>query len=321
MLRQTLERLAGLVPPERTWVITNREQEAAVREICPELAPGRIVAEPVGRDTAPAVALAALLVEEAEGDRAFAMLPADHVIHDGDAFRDDLARGFAAAEAGEVIATVGIRPTFPATGYGYLRAGAERDDGLREVDAFVEKPDRSTAESYLAEGSYFWNGGIFVWRPRTVLAGLAAHRPGLHEAAGGIREALRAGDDLEEVLAARYPALEKISIDYAVMEKADNVVMVPSSFDWDDVGSWPAIGRHYPADEAGNVLRGAAEVAEGSGNIVFAGDGHLVGLIGVNDLVVIQSADATLVCPKEKAEEVKQLVRRIGSRPEGERFL
>ena len=320
MLTQTLARLEGLVPPERTWILTNGEQAEAVRRICPKLDPEKIVAEPVGRDTAPAVALAALLVRRDGGDGAFAMLPADHVIHDESAFRADLAAAFAAAERSPVIATIGIEPTFPATGYGYIEVGTERD-GCFAVNRFVEKPDPETARGYLESGGYFWNGGIFVWRPSTILDALAEFRPELHRDCAAIGENLEREMPLPEVLSARYPALEKISIDYAVMEKARNVVMIRSSFDWDDVGSWPAIGRHHPTDAAGNAIRGAAEVEDAADNIVVAEDGHLVGLIGVSGLVVVQTADATLICPKERAQDVKKLVQSIRKRKDGERYL
>ncbi len=317
MLCQTLNRLEGLVPPERTWIITNVEQAAAVRDICTNLPTEHVVAEPVGRDTAPAVALAAVLVEREAGDAPFVMLPSDHVIHDAASFQRDLGLALEAVAGDDLIGTVGIRPTFPATGYGYIRTGSVEKDGWVEVEAFVEKPDRETAASYLESGGYFWNGGIFAWRPQTILGALERFRPVLFESVAALRNRLEAGERLDTVLAESYPELEKISIDYAVMEKADNVVMVPATFNWDDVGSWPAVARHFPADGEGNVVRGAAEILGGGGNIVSVEDGHLVGLIGVDDLLVIQTGDATLVCPRERAEEVKQLVRRISERSDG----
>lgn len=322
MLRQTLNRLEGLVAPERIWIITNSEQAEAVREICPDLPAAHVVAEPVGRDTAPAVALSAVLVAEATEDAPFVMLPSDHVIHDGAAFRTDLKKALEAVSEEERIATVGIVPTFPATGYGYIRATAgETSTDWEPVDAFVEKPDLPTAKGYLEQGGYFWNGGIFAWRPSTILNALQNFQPALFEAVDAIRKRIGAGEDLGTVLAKAYPNLEKISIDYAVMEHADNIVMVPASFDWDDVGSWPAVARHFPEDDAGNVVRGSAEILEGRGNIVSVENGHLVGLIGVTDLLVIQTKDATLVCPKDRAEEVKKLVQQIGKRTDGHSYL
>ncbi len=321
MLAQTIGRLEGLVPPERVWIITNAEQVEAVREICPEIPPEQIVAEPVGRDTAPAVALAALLVQSRTGDGAFAMLPADHVIGDTAAFRADLLAAFEAAEAESVIATVGISPTFPATGYGYIQTDPSREDEALPVLRFVEKPNFETAEQYIAEGGYFWNAGMFIWRPATILGAIEKHCPVLHSSFSRIRAAMASGEDLPSILTREYPALEKISIDYAVMEKAGNVVMVRSSFDWDDVGSWPAIERHSSRDPEGNILKGNVASEDSRRNLILSTGDHLVGVIGVEDLMVVHTEDATLVCPKDRAEEVKKLVKIIDSREDWKKFL
>lgn len=321
MLRQTVDRLEGLVPAERIWIITNAEQVDAVRDICPDIPPGQIVAEPVGRDTAPAVALAALLVEQSTGDGSFAMLPADHVIQDEGAFRSDLGAAFDAAENDPVIATVGIKPTFPATGYGYIQTDSSETSGALPVRRFVEKPDEETARKYIAQGDYFWNGGIFVWRPSTILSAIETHCPSLHTSLSSIRTALKKGDSLTEILPREYPLLEKISIDYAVMEKADNVVMIRSTFDWDDVGSWPAIERHFPPDENGNIGKGTVVAEDSRNNLVFSEGRHLVGIVGIEDLMVIHTKDATLICPKDRAQDVKKLVKRIEAHEGGKDFL
>ena len=318
LLHQTVARLDGLVPPGGIWIVTQDDQVEACREACPEIPPDQVVAEPAGRDTGPAVVLAALLAASAGGDPAFAVLPADHVIHDEDSFRNDLAALFATVETEEVLGTLGIRPTEPATGYGYLETGeaATADAPVQPVLRFVEKPDRATAEGYLASGRYLWNAGMFAWRLSTLLAELEAHAPelaaGYHRMAG----ALGAGEDRETVLAREFPALPKRSIDYALMEQSTRTVTRPAHFDWDDVGSWPAVARHHPRDAADNVAVGPALFHEATGNIVVGEDGHLVGVVGVDDLVVVHTADATLVCPRERAQEVKELVRRIGEDPQ-----
>lgn len=321
MLRQTIERLDGLVSPERIWVITNAEQTDAVREICPEIPEGQIVAEPVGRDTAPAVALAALLVDISMGDSAFAMLPADHVIHDEASFRHDLEAAFSSAEDQPVIATVGIQPTFAATGYGYIKTYGGEKNGVFLVDQFVEKPNKETAGTYLKDDRYFWNGGIFVWRPSTILAAIEKYCPELHDSLRRIRSALSSNESLSTVLPREYPRLTKISIDYAVMEKADNVVMVRSSFDWDDVGSWPAIERHYDADQDENVTEGSVVMEDSKNNLLLSTEEHLVGVIGIEGLMVVHTPDATLICPKDRAQDVKQLVKKITSLPNGKDYL
>lgn len=318
MLAQTVERLEGLVNPEQVIVITNAEQVDAVREVCPMLPAGNVVAEPVGRDTAPAVGLAMELVRARDPEAAFAMLPADHVIHDGDGFRRVLGAAFEAATREPVLVTIGIEPAFPATGYGYIHKGEAWTEigGLPvfRVQRFVEKPGLETAQEYLASGEYYWNAGMFVWTVDTVDAAFAAHVPTLHAALAKIGEALSTNEPLADVLAREYPGLEKISIDYALMEKADNVVTMPSAFDWDDVGEWPAVARHHEQDAVGNVVRGDGWVKDGGGNIVLSeDDGHLVALLGVDDLIVVRTTDATLVCPKDKAQDIKKLVKELAA--------
>lgn len=318
MLAQTIDRLTGLVPAQNIFVITNAEQRDAVLEVCPELDPAKVIGEPMGRDTAAAVALATVLVRREDPKACFAMLPADAVIHNDSSLRAVLETAFAAAEAEPVIATIGITATSPATGYGYIQQGAALGDyaecPVYQVKRFVEKPDLATAESYLASGNYFWNAGMFIWSVPTIVAELEKSTPTLWQALQAIDQGLTAGQEMDTLLAEHYPKLEKISVDYAIIEKASQVVMVESTFDWDDVGEWPAIARHYPADDAGNVVRGHAELSEASGNIVYCrDDGHLIALLGVQDLIVVKTEDATLICHKDKAQAIKELVKSIGA--------
>jgi mannose-1-phosphate guanylyltransferase len=315
MLSQTIDRLEGLVPSDRVFVITNMEQRNAVLETCPSLLPERVIGEPEGRDTAAAVGLAALLVEKEGDDAAFALLPADHVIEDAEAFRATLEAAFAASEAEDFLVTVGIKPVFPSTGYGYLQRGMQLDlpvgSALSVVDRFVEKPNLETARNYLKNGTYFWNAGMFVWRPSVILAEIDRLTP---ELAGGLRELKSEWENsgnLEQAMGSVYPTLEKISIDFAVMEKAERVAMVESSFDWDDVGEWPAIARHYPKDESGNVFKGMGVAIDSTENLTFSEDGHCISLLGVKDLIVVQSGDATMICHKDYAQKVKELARRV----------
>ncbi len=319
MLAQTVDRLEGLVDLRDIFVITNAEQRAAVLEVCPELDPAKVIGEPMGRDTAAAVGLATVLVRREDPDATFAMLPADAVIHDATGLRSTLETAFQAAEANPVLATIGITASFPATGYGYIQqadllaAYAGRD--VFKVKRFVEKPDLETAKAYLESGDYFWNAGMFVWSVSSIVGELERSTPSLWGALQAVDAGLAAGDDLDVLLAEHYPNLEKISVDYAIIEKAGNVVMVESGFDWDDVGEWPALARHYDADEHGNVVRGLAHLEQSAGNIVFSRDeDHLVALLGVEDLIVVKTADATLVCHKDKAQDLKALVQAIGAK-------
>ena len=315
MLAQTIERLNGLVPPERIFVITNSEQREAVLETCPDLLPEKVIGEPEGRDTAAAVGLAALLVEEESPGAAFALLPADHVIEDGGGFRKVLAGAFEAAELNDHLVTIGVKPTFPSTGYGYLRQGGEIDSSCARkvcrVDEFVEKPDLIIAQQYLEHGNYFWNAGMFVWRPSIILAAIERFASKLSSGLKELSFEWKKGGRLEDAMKKVYPSLEKISIDFAVMEKADSVVMLESFFDWDDVGEWPAIARHYPQDESGNIFKGKGMAIDSSGNLTFSEDGHCISLLGVKDLIVVQSGDATMICHKDCAQQVKELARQV----------
>lgn len=317
MLTQTVERLEGLAPMENVLIITNAEQRDAVIEVCPMLPPENVIAEPIGRDTAPAVGLAMELVRARDPEGVFAMLPADHVIHDAAGFRRVLGAAFEAAIQEPVLVTIGIEPEFPATGFGYVHKGEQWTEigGLPvfRVQRFVEKPNLEKAKEYVDSGEYYWNAGMFVWTVPTVDAAFAEHAPTLHASLGKIKDALATQEPIDALLAREYPGLEKISIDFALMEKANNVVTLPSAFDWDDVGAWPAVARHHNKDSANNVIKGDGWVEQGSGNIVLSdnGDGHLLALVGVNDLIVVRTPDATLVCPKNKAEEIKALVKQL----------
>ena len=326
MLAQTVDRLGSLVDPKDVFVITNAEQRDAVLEVCPDLDPAKVIGEPVGRDTAAAVGLAAVLVRREDPNAIFAMLPADAVIHDAAGLCSTLETAFQAAEAEPVLTTIGITASFPATGYGYIQKGDKLSDYAdREVftvKRFVEKPDLETAQDYLDSGDYFWNAGMFIWSVPSIVAELEKNTALLWAALQAIDVGLEAGEDLDALLGVHYPDLEKISVDYAIIEKATNVVMVESGFDWDDVGEWPAVARHYDADEAGNVVRGNAEVAHASGNIVYCrDDDHLIALLGVEDLIVVKTADATLVCHKNKAQDLKAFVSTIGAKEAYKRLM
>jgi mannose-1-phosphate guanylyltransferase len=314
MLAQTVDRVVGVVPKENIFVLTTQAQLAGCQQACPDLPPANIVAEPMGRDTAAATGLAMLLVKRRSPQATFAMLPADHVIHDQPEYRKLLTVAFDAAESADVLVTLGIKPTEPATGFGYIEAAdAWKTFGgcaVFRAKRFVEKPDEKTAKEYLATNRYYWNAGMFVWRVPVVEAAFKAHAPELYAGLAQLEQASQAGWDA--ALVSLYPTLKKISVDYAVMEKSTNVVVVPATFDWDDVGAWPAIAKHFAPDDHGNVLRGVAMVEQGSNNIVVSADGHLTAVVGVSDLVVVHTPDATLVCSKEKAQEIKALLKRIG---------
>lgn len=324
MLAQTVDRVLGVVPADHVLVVTTQAQLSGVTAACPDLPAANIIAEPVGRDTAAATGLATMLVKRRSSGASFAMLPADHVIHDSAEFARVLKAAFEAAESGDVLVTLGIKPDRPETGFGYIEAGEPwRQVGGRpvaKVKRFVEKPDLERAKQYVAAGTYFWNAGMFVWRVPVVEAAMQQHAPELAAALAKISAAADAGT-LESALAQGYPRLPKISVDYAVMEKSTNVVMLPVTFDWDDVGAWPAVANHYGKDASGNVLRGLARSVGGSNNIVVSDNGHLTAVVGANDLIVVHTADATLVCPKSAAQEIKALLKQLAEDPATKKYL
>ena len=320
MLAQTLSRLNGIVPKENIFIITNKEQIAGVQSICPELSKDQIIAEPIGRDTAAAVGLANILVKRKNPDATFAILPADHVVHNEEGFKTCLNAAFDVANTKEALVTIGIEPTSPSTAYGYIKKGPQEGISYK-VEQFVEKPNLETAKQYLASGNYFWNAGMFVWKTAVLQKALEQHCPELSKGLNILADQLQSGTSLDVALEELYPQLPKISVDYALMEKADNVYTVPSSFDWDDVGEWPAIARHNKPDAQGNIIQGTVISEASSGNIVVSEEGHLVALVGVEDLIVVQTPEATLICHKDKAQDLKKLVNKIKEAPEHNHLL
>lgn len=315
MLTQTIDRLSNLIPPENILVITNADQLDAIRKICPQVLPENIVTEPVGRDTAAAIALSTLLIKEKNKDAVFAVLPADHVIKNTTEFQQSLAYAFKIASNHNYLVTLGIAPAYAAIGYGYVKKGRklEGKEPAFHVEQFTEKPPFEVAEYYVRSGDYLWNTGMFVWKVQTIENALEKFCPDLQNTLRKVQEGLYHGNKLEVLLKDFYPPLEKISIDYAVMEKADNVVAIQVDFDWDDVGSWTALQGHLPKDKNGNVYQGKVICENAANNILISSSDHCVALFGVNNLIVVHTEDATLVCPKEKAQEIKQLLKQLGS--------
>lgn len=306
----SVDRLKGLLPPDRIIIITSADLVAAMRKAIPELPRDNIVGEPFGRDTAAAVALASAIVGKRAPDGVFAILTADHVIGDLGVFKATLKAGLEIAASDDVLVTIGIKPASPSTGYGYIEAGRKActRHGVEFLSAkrFVEKPDLATARKYVASGRYCWNSGMFAWSVKTIQEALSKHAPALFDMAKKM-QAVAGTSRFAGTLAKEYSRLEKISIDYAIMEKSKNILMARGAFKWDDVGSWAAVEDHFPKDSDGNVLRGNCEVVESQDNVVMS-EGRLTALVGVKGLVVVQSGNATLVCPKDRAQDVKKMV-------------
>ena len=307
LLAATLERALDLVPPERVTVLTARDLVEGVRREVP--AGVRVVGEPVARNTAAAIGAAAHLVGE---PNALAVLPADHLIEDRAAFRADLARAFGIAEREAVLLTFGIRPARAETGFGYLKRGERLGERLYRAAEFTEKPDRARAERYLARGEYAWNSGIFVWRAGVFLAALAAARPALAAALGPLRGVPPAG--FEAALERAFPAVESISVDHAVLERAPNVLMIEASFDWDDLGSWGAWALHQPRDPQGNVVVGNVVPIECRDCVLVGDGGTTTAVMGLERMIVVHAGDATLVCPLEDSDRVRKVSEALRTR-------
>lgn len=316
LLEQTIRRVSKVVCRENILIITNSRQAGVISEICANLDASQIISEPVGRDTSAAIGLAAaIIMARSNGvDSSFAVFPSDHVIGDEEAFARTINTAFRIAEAGDNLITVGISPYHPATGYGYIKRGAQLEisgEKYFAVERFFEKPNSNKAREYVESGNFYWNAGMFVWRTDSIFSALQKNLPKSAEAFGRIRARLSAGESLDEILAAEYSPLEKISIDYAVMEKAGNAYVVPANFDWDDVGSWSAAGRHMQKDSCGNAAGGEAYFNGAKNCVLFDAAGRATAFVGVENLIVVHTPDATLVCSKDKAEDVKALVRSL----------
>jgi mannose-1-phosphate guanylyltransferase len=314
LLEETLARLEGLIPRERVLILTNTEQESAVRKLLREFPKENIVAEPAKRDTAAAIALGTGWVAVRDHAALMVVLPADHVITSRVAFRETLVLAADAAQETSELVTIGIKPTWACPGFGYIEHGKpvrlrRRPDSeaIHRVRRFREKPNLDLAESFLRKGHFRWNAGVFVWAVPTVLREFNRHAP---ELAYFISQ-LRVPGNFEKALRERFSKLPRISFDYAILEKADRVLVVEAGFDWDDIGSWRALANHFEKDEHGNAANRPITAIDSSNNIVFEEDGTTVALLGVHDLIVVRTADAVLICHRHEAERIKDLIDRI----------
>jgi len=316
LITAAVERLDPLIPRERIFVITNAELVEETCNALPKLSKENVIGEPFGRDTAAAVTLGAALIKAGSPKGAFCVLTADHVIGNVKVFQNTLEEAFEVAVSSDVLLTIGMKPSFPSTGFGYIEAGdCLRHHGQVEffkVKRFVEKPDLETATQYVNAGTFFWNSGMFVWSIEAFQRALSRHCPSLTDMMKRI-EAEIGKSRFHEVLKSIYEKLEKISVDYAIMEKADNIIMAKGTFAWDDVGSWTSVENHFPKDDRGNVIIGKGEILDSSGNIIVSRDG-LVALIGVDNLIVVQAGKTTLVCPKSRAQDVKAIVKLLNEK-------
>jgi len=323
-LQEAVERVLPLVPVKNIFVITNEAQLPEVRKQLPKIPKSNLIAEPMGRDTCAAVTLGAALAGARSTTGVMAVLPADHVMPDAKKFQQILGDAFDLASRGQAIVTIGIKPSEPATGYGYIRVGNElpAPDGVKKykttffrAEQFVEKPNFERAIEYVNSGQYRWNAGMFVWSFVTITNGLEKHQPEMFAACQRWFKVANNPSRLVKALAKDYPDLKKVSIDYALMEHAQNVIVADGALEWDDLGAWPALARHLKADPEGNCAVADFIHVDGARNIIYDArtkNKTPIAVVGLRDSILVQTDDAVLLAHKSQAQKVKELVRKLG---------
>jgi len=310
MIQMTVKRLEGLIPIERIFVVTAAKYVNLVKEQLPNLPNENIIVEPVGRNTAPCIALSAFYINKRIENATIAVLPSDHLIKDEDKFREVLKSAYEFVNKNQdVIVTLGMKPNRPETGYGYIKIlnDIERinNNTIYMVEQFVEKPNKEIAEKYLKEGTYLWNGGMFIWKASTILKYTSKYLPQTFE----VLAEISAEEDFEKALKQKYEEVENISVDYGIMEKTKNIYVIPCDFGWDDVGSWTSLERYRPMDEKGNILNKHCIAKDSKGNIVMAN--KKVILNGIENIIVVETDDCIMISSKEKAQEIKDIKKMV----------
>lgn len=309
MIQETLARVAPLVEPEQTWVVTGRNMAKLVQEHLPTLPPHHILGEPMGRNSAPAIAWIAATIALHDPDAVMVTLSADHVIAEVETFRHALQLAQKAANQGHLV-TLGIKPTAPETGYGYIRYATQISEGFGHQvctgESFVEKPDRATAQSYLDDGHYVWNSGMFIWQVKTILREFRAHLPEVMQKIDLIVEAMGTPRE-QEVLNEIWPTIQSISIDYGIMEKASTFAVIPADIGWNDVGNWEQYGALFPSNEQGVKRMGTHEDLDSQNIFVYNNTQRQIFTIGLEDVVVVEMDDKTVICHIKDVQRVKEI--------------
>ena len=307
MIQLTVERISPLVDIKDVYIATNANYRELVKEQLPGIPEENILCEPIGRNTAPCIGLGAVHVASKYDDAVMIVLPSDHLIKHNDIFKDTFVNACEVAESGANLVTVGITPNYPETGYGYIKYNKDNKEGVSySVEKFVEKPDLETAKSYLEDGSYLWNSGMFVWKVSTILDCFKSFMPSTYDGLMKIKASVGTAD-YQATLEKEFPDLESQSVDYGIMEKADDIYTLAGNFGWDDVGSWLAVGRIKENNEDGNVVNGNV-VTVNTKNCVIEGADKLIATVGLRDMIVVDTKDATLISTKENAGEIKKVL-------------
>lgn len=310
MIQLTVERISPLVNIEDVYIATNKNYKELVKQQLPGIPEENILCEPVGRNTAPCIGLGAAHMAKKYDDATMIVLASDHLIKNNEIFTETFTQACEVAEKGENLVTIGITPNYPETGYGYIKYDQNTKEGSAyAVEKFVEKPVLEVAKEYLADGHYLWNSGMFVWKVSTILNNFKKLLPESYAALMKIKESVGTADE-ETVLNKEFMNLEAESVDYAIMEKADNIYIIPGNFGWDDIGSWLAVGRIKKTDDDNNVVNGNV-VTVNTKNCVIEGADKLIATVGLRDMVVVDTKDATLISTKENAGEIKKVLAKL----------
>ena len=310
MIQLTVERILPLVDMQDIYIATNRDYKKLVREQLPEIPEENILCEPVGRNTAPCIGLGAVHISRKYDDAVMLVLPSDHLLKYNTIFLNTLSDAAEVAEQGENLVTLGITPDYPETGYGYIKFNPNQTmKRAFAVDRFVEKPDLETAKEYLATEQYLWNSGMFIWKVSTILHNMEKYLPETYAGLQRIQNAI-ATEDEQSVLEQEFEAFHSESIDYGIMEKAQNIYILSGSFGWDDVGSWLAVERIRQSNEFGNVITGNAVTVD-TKNTIIEGDKKLIATVGIEDLIIVDTEDALLICEKDSAGNIKKVLENL----------
>lgn len=314
MIRQTLSRLGHFLDPERIFVVTASQHANTLREEIELIPEENVIVEPEGRDTAACAGLSGVVTRrQFDPETIVGLFPADHRIPDDESFEEAVSRAVRGCEETGDIVCFGIEPDRPATGYGYIipDPNSRRDDGIMKVLEFTEKPDRNRASSLIEEKGALWNGGMFFWSARTILEEVERYLPELGEGLDAIDRDWNSSGSLENALAEHYPTLPATSVDYGVIERTDRIRTLPVGFEWNDLGTWESVESLLERDENGNALSGDVVTLDGEGSILVNRDGPTIGALGLEEMIVVSTEDALLVCPKNRSEDVRDLVARL----------
>ncbi|MFC6231001.1 mannose-1-phosphate guanylyltransferase [Paenibacillus allorhizosphaerae] len=313
MIQQTISRLENLIDIKQIFIVTNELYAELIRAQIPHLPHDNIIIEPIGRNTAPCVGLASIIIEAKYPDSTMVVLPSDHIIENEDGFIKILKTAVEVAQKDNNLVTLGIKPVYPETGYGYIESTKQiqhiNELEVHKVNKFVEKPDFQTAQEYLASGNFFWNSGIFIWKTSVIRNYIKLFMPEMHDLLETMKCAFNK-EDKNQVIRSEFIKMPDQSIDYGIMEKAENIYVIPCVFGWDDVGSWTALDRINDRDENGNVIKGNILNID-TKRCIIESNGKLIATLGIEDLIVVDTEDVTLICTKDKAQEVKLLLKEL----------